>query len=141
MADILPSATEPAGARQPLTALREALMQLHKALLDAEKSDYEANVGTISSSYHFLQLLTSDPWFAWLAPITHLLADVDALLDRKKPVTAAEVQALLQSAKTLLTPTETGEGFSRHYDEALQEHPDVLFAHATTMRVLRAATA
>lgn len=116
-------------------------MQLHKSLLDAEKSDYEANVGTISSSYHFLQLLTSDPWFAWLAPITHLLAEVDALQDNKKPLAAADVKALLQRAKTLLTPTETGEGFSRHYDEALQEHPDVLYAHVTTMRVLRAAAA
>lgn len=141
MAENISPAPESAAARAHLNALREALMLLHKALLDAEKSDYEANVGTISSSYHFLQLLTSDPWFAWLAPITHLLADVDALLDRKKPLLDADVKAFLQQTKTLLTPTETGEGFSRHYDEAVQEHPDVLYAHAATMRVLRAAAA
>jgi hypothetical protein len=34
-------------------------------------------------------------------------------------------------------PTEDGEGFSRHYDEALQRDPDVVFAHATVARLLR----
>jgi hypothetical protein len=30
-----------------------------------------------------------------------------------------------------------GEGFSRHYDEALQRSPDVVFAHAAAARVIR----
>ncbi len=115
-------------------------MQLHKTLLDSERKSYEESFGRTLSAYDFLSLLTSDPWFAWLAPVTHLLADVDALLDAKEPLTVAAVNTLLQQTKTLLTPTETGEGFSRQYDEVLQRDPDVLFAHVTTMKLLRAQT-
>ncbi len=133
-----PPISEPAGLRQQLSQLRETLLQLHKALLEGERISYETSFGRTISSYDFLHLLTTDPWFAWLAPVTHLLADMDALLDAREPLTAAAVNALLAQTKTLLTPTEGGEGFSRHYDEALQRDPDVLFAHVAMMKLLRA---
>ncbi len=117
--------------------LRGALQQLHKALLASERMSYETSFGVTLSPYQFLQLLTNDPWFAWLAPITHLLADVDVRLDEKSPLAPADVQLLSRRTKLLLTPTETGEGFSRQYDEVLQRDPDVLFAHVTMARLLR----
>ena len=54
-----------AAARQPLQELRDALLDLHKTLIDSERTVYETNVGPIKSPHHFLQLLSSDPWFAW----------------------------------------------------------------------------
>lgn len=137
MPDPIPTDTEPAGLRQQLTQLRETLQPLHKSLLDSERLSYETSFGRTLSPYDFLHLLTSDPWFAWLAPVTQLLADIDTLLDGKEPLGAATVAALLRQTKTLLAPTETGEGFSRQYDEVLQRDPDVLFAHVGVMRVLR----
>ena len=137
MADLISSGAEPAGLHQRLAELRAVLQALHKTLLDSERMNYEASFGRTVSGYDFLHLLTSDPWFAWLAPVTHLFADMDALLDAKEPLTAASVDALLQRTKTLLTPTETGEGFARQYDEVLQRDPDVLFAHVTIFKVLR----
>jgi hypothetical protein len=131
------SMTEPAGARERLTALREALSHLHKTLLDSERNSYEASVGKISSPYQFLHLLTNDPWFAWLSPVTQLLAAVDEMLDAPEPLTAAGVENLVARVKNLLVPSAEGEGFSRHYDEALQRNPDVLFAHATTAKLMR----
>ena len=56
----------PAGFHERLARLREALLHLHKALVDSERVSYEQTVGTIPSPNHFLQLLTNDPWFAWL---------------------------------------------------------------------------
>ncbi len=141
MADSISSRAEPAGLRQRLTELRAALQQLHKTLLDSERLSYEASFGRAVSSYDFLHLLTSDPWFAWLAPVTHLFADMDALLDAKEPLAAASVDALMQRTKILLTPAETGEGFARQYDEVLQRDPDVLFAHVTLMKLFRAQAA
>ena len=41
----------------------------------------------------------------------------------------------------MLVPTEGGQGFSQHYDEALQRDPDVVFAHATVAKLLRAQAA
>lgn len=122
---------------QRLGNLREALLQLHKTLLASERLSYETSFGRVLAPYDFLHLLTSDPWFAWLAPVTQLLADMDARSDGKDPLTEATVEKMLQQTKVLLTPTETGEGFSRQYDEVLQRDPDVLFAHVSLMRVMR----
>src|SRR5882672_10935768 len=52
--------------RQPLQELRDALLDLHKVLIDSERAVYETNVGPIKSPHHFFQLVSSDPWFAWL---------------------------------------------------------------------------
>ena len=138
MTDSSPAAAEPVGLRQRLADLSTALQALHKTLLDSERASYEQSFGRTISPYQFLQLLTNDPWFTWLAPVTHLLADVDALLDAKEPLTATVVESLLQKTKLLLTPTETGEGFSRQFDEVLQRDPDVLFAHVALAKLLRA---
>jgi len=131
---------EPAGLRPRLSELREALLLLHKALLESERVSYEATFGKIASPYQFLQLLTSDPWFAWLSPMTKLIAAMDERLDAKDPLTVLDVEGLITQARMMLVATEAGEGFSRHYDEALQRTPDVVLAHATVAKLLRAQT-
>jgi hypothetical protein len=130
---------EPAGIRQRLTELREAMLPLHKALLEFDRIGYEATFGKIQSPYQFLKLVMEDPWFAWLAPMTQLITAMDEMLDAKKePLTVAGVDAVAERIKTLLVATEGGEGFSRHYDEALQRNPDVILAHAAVAKLIRA---
>jgi hypothetical protein len=129
---------EGAGARQRVTAVRGALLNLHKALLESERAGYEKVFGKIGSPYQFLQLAATDPWFAWLRPVTQIIVAMDELLAAREPLTAAGVEALVGRAKTLLIPTVEGEGFSRHYDEALQRDPDVVFAHAAVAGLFRA---
>jgi hypothetical protein len=64
---------------------------------------------------------------------------MDEMLDAKKePLTVAGVDAVAERIKTLLVATEGGEGFSRHYDEALQRNPDVVLAHAAVAKLIRA---
>jgi hypothetical protein len=133
--------SEPDGVRLRLTTVREALLKLHKALLDSERTSYERTFGKINSPYQLLKLVTEDPWFGWLQPVTQLVADVDTALDAKAPLTAAGVEDLFSRARQLLVPTEGGEGFSQHYDEALQRDPDVVFAHAAVAKLLRAPAA
>jgi hypothetical protein len=126
---------EPAGARQRLQTLRSSLLALHKALVDSERIEYEKVIGKIQSPNHFLQLLTSDPWFAWLSPLSQLIVSMDEALDAKEPLTAASVQALVKQAHLLVAPSESGEGFSRHYFEAMQRDPDVVLAHAEVAKL------
>ncbi len=130
---------EPTGIRQRLTELREAMLPLHKALLEFERVGYEATFGKIQSPYQFLKLVMEDPWFAWLTPMTQLITAIDEMLDAKKePLTVAGVDAVVERVKTLLVATEGGEGFLRHYDEALQRNPDVVLAHAAVAQLIRA---
>jgi hypothetical protein len=55
-------------------------------------------------------------------------------------LTVAGVAAVAERVKALLVATEGGEGFSRHYDEALQRNPDVVLAHAAVAKLIRAKT-
>lgn len=128
-------ATESEGIRKRLTDLRHALLNLHKALVDSERVGYEKTMGKIRSPNHFLQLLTDDPWFAWLRPFSQLIVTMDEALDAKEPLTAAKVDALIKQSKLLLVASETSEGFAGHYYQALQRDPDVVLTHAEVVKL------
>ena len=123
--------------RRRLSAVRNALLNLHKALVDAERLTYEKTFGGIKSRNHFLQLLTRDPWFAWLHPLSQLIVSMDEALDEKERLTAEAVEALVKESSVLLVASEGGEGFSRHYFDALQNDPTVVMAHADMTKVVK----
>lgn len=125
--------------RDHLSHLREALLHLHKALVDSERVGYEKNIGTIPSANHFLKLLTDDPWFAWLHPLSLLIVAMDEALDAnvKTPLTAEMVSTLVKQTSELLAASEAGQGFPRHYFDALQRDPDVVMAHAEAAKWFR----
>ncbi len=119
-----------------LNQLSQALLRLHKALLDAERLSYERVHGRIESNGAFLQLILGDSWFAWLRPLSTAMARLDELAESDPATSADEIAALLASVRSLLTPSETGEGFARHYYDALQRAPDVGLAHAQVKTLL-----
>ena len=124
--------------RQELKALRQGLLRLHKMLLDQERRDFERARGQISNSYEFLQLVLKDPWFDWLHRLSELIVQIDETLDThgETPATEADASALIERAKTLLTPAESGSEFQKNYFLALQQSPDVVLLHSELMRVL-----
>ena len=121
---------------QRLAELRHALLNLHKTLVDSERESYEKTIGAIPSQNHFLQLLIRDPWFAWLQPFSQLIVAMDETLEQKEPLTMAGVEALVKQTRLLLVVSETGEGVSRHYFDALQRDPDVVLAHAGVSKLI-----
>ncbi len=116
--------------------LFEALLRLHKALLDDERVSYERVHGRIPSNGAFLQLALNDAWFAWLRPLSQLIARLDELSEAKDPPHREGIPALLGSVQALLIPTEEGEGFGRQYHDALQRNPEVVLAHADVRTLL-----
>ena len=127
--------SEPEGIRQRPSELRLALLKLHKALLDSERVGYEKTMGKIQSPNHFLQLVTNDPWFAWLHPLSQLIVAMDEALDAEEPLTVAKVDALAHQSKSLLVASENNDGFSGHYFEAMQRDPDVVLMHAEVVKL------
>jgi hypothetical protein len=124
----------PSADAQRLSKVRDALLHLHKTLVDSERQRYEKTIGAIQSPNQFLQLLTNDPWFAWLHPLSLLVVSMDEALEEKKPLTTAMVDALINRASQLLVAEEDSNDFPGHYDNALQNDPDVVFAHAEAMK-------
>ena len=124
--------------RDSLKLLRQGLLRLHKTLLDLERRDYERARGRISNSYEFLQLVLKDPWFDWLHRLSELIVQIDETLDTNSdtPATEADASALVERAKTLLAPAETGSEFQKNYFLALQRSPDVVLLHSEIVRLL-----
>jgi hypothetical protein len=122
--------------KERLEEVRQALLNLHKTLVDSERVTYEKTVGAIRSPNQFLQLLTTDPWFAWLQPLSQLIVSMDETLDAKEPLTDKAVVAVVKEANVLLSPSESGEGFAHRYFDALQRDPDVVIAHAEAMKII-----
>ena len=117
--------------------LRRALLRLHKALLDDERVSYERVYGRIASNGEFLQLVLGHAWFAWLRPLSHLVAQLDELVEEDESPGRPDTATLIASVRTLLTPSEEGDGFGRHYYDALQRAPEVGLAHAEVRQFLR----
>ena len=113
-------------ARQRLTALRETLLTLHKALLDSERTAYELVHGHVASPGAFLQLVINDAWFAWLRPVTTLIVQIDEALAAKKP--------LISDTRALLSPSREVNGFWKRYAIAVQRDPGVAVLHAQMER-------
>ena len=123
--------------RDELKQLRQGMLRLHKMLLDLERRGYERARGRIGNSYEFLQLVLKDPWFDWLHRLSELIVQIDETLDtHETPATEADATALIERAKTLLAPAETGTEFQKNYFLALQQSPDVVLLHSEVMKLL-----
>jgi len=122
--------------RARLTAVRHGLLELHKALLDAERERYERTHGKVTAG-KMLQLAFQDPQFAWLRSMSELIVRIDELLDNKEAIDA-DLEDLLTSARALLTPAGQSTAFAREYEAALQRDPHVVVLHARVTRALDA---
>lgn len=133
-----PTAEEQA-LRQPLLALHGALLHLHKILIESERRVYEASVGPIHSPNHFFQLLTGDPYFAWLRSISQLIVAIDETLDSREAITSDNVAAVMRQSVFLLLPAESAGEFGTRYLAALQRDPRVVLAHARVAKRIGSA--
>jgi hypothetical protein len=119
-----------------LGELRHALLPLHKALLEWERTSYERMHGRVSKS-ELLRVIMSDPQFAWLHPVSELIVRIDQTLDSEDPDTVVDVDAIVTQARRLVAPDEAGTPYEQRYHAALQEVPDVVFAHRAVTDVLK----
>jgi hypothetical protein len=125
-------------AEKLLADLRQALMKLHKVLLDWERRGYERIHGR-QSSHDMLQVLLSDSQFAWLRPISQLIVRIDELLSEPTPPMRNDVDAIVAAVRTLTSPNESGNIYERRYDMALQQLPDAVVAHGDVRGLIKTA--
>lgn len=97
-------------------AIRAALREVHRALIAVARADYERENGAIEGPAQLLRLLTDDPFFEWLRPLSRLIVDLDQRNDVPRPA----VEALLRP----------GSAFGQRYTAALQADPHVAGSHA-----------
>jgi hypothetical protein len=119
-----------------IEAARRGLMQVHRALIDAERLRYERVHGRVDGAGRLLHLVINDPAFAWVRPLSSLIVRMDTLLAEEGTLDSDEVDALIEQARRHLRPDAAGSEFARLYDQAIQESPDVVLAHGAALSLL-----
>ena len=123
-----------------LDKLRQALLQLHKALLDAQRIRYERENGRVESRGELLALVLEDASFEWLRVLSALIARLDELaeadkVDDKNGDARAEMRGVIERLRTLVR-FEGNDGFTGPYREIVEAVPDALVAHVQLSRLL-----
>jgi hypothetical protein len=115
-------------------ALRQALLRLHKTLLEMERREYEKEHGGISAGELF-RLVVDDPQFSWLHNLSEFVVRIDELLSSDTVVTTEDASGNISLARKMFAPTETGDGFQKKYFDAIQKDPAVVMEHAELARL------
>ena len=89
----------------------------------------------ITGTGEYLNLVLNDPWFTWLRELSQFIVLIDETLDFADPPKPADAEGLIARARALVTPSNAGAVFARHYDEAMQRDPGIVLAHGAMMQV------
>jgi hypothetical protein len=122
--------------------LRHSLLDLHKALLDAQRIRYEREHGRISTSGEFLGLVLEHPAFAWLRTLSALIARFDEWIEEQAAQFPSEedLPGMLDALRELVRADGTHAAFSKPYREIVDSEPAVLIEHVKLWRLLEAAS-
>ncbi|MEO7360119.1 MAG: hypothetical protein ABI120_07310 [Gemmatimonadaceae bacterium] len=127
-----------ATVRRQLTAARDDLLRVHRALLHVERLRYEKVHGRIANNGLFLQLAIGDPWFDWLRPMGQMVLLIDERMeDKDAPLGVSEADALLSRSRELLRADAQGDAFQRLYFQALQLSPELAVLHGQVSKTHR----
>lgn len=114
--------------------MRRELLELHRALVEAERRDYERVRGR-TTDRAFLQALIGAPELAWLSPLTALIVRLEELLGEDP----AQAKECIAQIRDLLKPDPAASGFQGRYAEAMQRSADVVVAHGKAIGALQRA--
>lgn len=117
-----------------LDELRQALLRLHKTLLEAQRIRYEREHGRVESRGELLDLVLRNTSFEWLRVLSALIARLDELASEDKDM-SAELRAVIDRLRTLVR-FEGNSGFTVPYREIIEAVPDALVAHVQLSRLL-----
>ena len=120
--------------RALLVELRRLLLELHKTLIDWQRTDYERVHGRLQTTQ--LGVLFNDPAFAWLRSMSGLIVRIDETLAAKTPEAETGTGPLVAGARELVAP-EAGTPYAQQYLAALQELPDAVLAHRDLVTLLK----
>lgn len=114
---------------------RNALLKLHKLLLDHERFIHEGIFGPVSAG-QFLRLLLEDEDFAWLRRFSTLIVEIDEIFDQKDGFSEAQVELGLEKMRNLIYLEDGDEEFIIRYRSALQLNPEAAAEHGHLKELL-----
>ena len=114
---------------------RNALLGMHKILVDRERAIYEGINGPMNAG-QFLNVLLEDRDFSWLRKISTLIVEIDEMFAQKDGIDETQVEAHLSKVRQLLTLEDDDEDFGYRYQYSLQQSPEAAAKHGELKKLL-----
>ena len=119
--------------------LAAALRDLHRALTERVRRDYEHEQHCLLSPGEFLHLLISDPRLAWIRPLSELMVDLDVFLQADPSPTEDEAAAVRTEVGRFIAPepreaSESYATFARQYWPYISNDAQIAMAHARAIQ-------
>ena len=125
--------------RSHLADLSLRLREVHESLVGALQVTFEKLHGRIETNGKLFELVLHDPLFAWLRPMSKLIAEVDELVDDPDArVDFPRLDAVRNTIERWTCATGEPDEFADSYRVFLQNEPRVVMAHAALKRELAA---
>ena len=115
--------------RPQLRALSGVLQDVHRSLIDFSLERYVLAYGVVPSRSELLGLLLGDETFAWLGPLSRMIAEIDELAARDVAPTLAEAEEMRARTEALITSSEDPNAFGSRYIALLPSEPRVAMNH------------
>jgi len=122
-----PDSPERARLRAALREISRVLLPLHRSLIESARNDYAFAYDANATPSELIELLQSDPFFAWLRPFTSIIVDIDEMT--RTDFEIDDFDAVVARIEASLA--------EEHYVEMLQRDVDVASGHATLRRILQ----
>ena|SRR5688572_5357099 len=114
---------------------RNRLLDLHKSLVDRERSNYESFNGPVTSG-QFLNLLIEDAEFVWLRKFSTLIVDIDEMFAQRDGFDDKAVSVHLAKMREIVMLEGNDEDFVTRYKIAIQEDRSVAAIQADLNQLL-----
>jgi hypothetical protein len=123
--------------RNAIHDTRAAALEIHAALVETTRRAWERRHGRVAGGMALFKLVTEDPEFAWLAPLTSVISELDAALADPAPESVQRARLLVRALDDLLRADAEGGPFQSRYDRELQASPELAVTVARARRALR----
>ena len=123
-----------------MPSLRQALLELHGELLQAQRFEVERFGGRMSAS-ETLQAAVDDLRFSWIRTVSALISELDEAVGADDYEGQGAVDRVVRQARDVFVPPDPDTAFGARYLRALQDHPGVVLAHRDVVAALESAQA
>ena len=121
--------------------LASALRELHRALVERARRDYEKKHLVTLGPGELLQLLTANDDFAWLRSLSELMVEIDLVGDASPPhqdEIATAIRAAVEHVLAPAHPANTASPFAQRYWSYVHDDPHAAMAHAGVKQAIAA---
>jgi hypothetical protein len=124
--------------RPQLRAVSRAMRDVHRSLIDFSRERYELVHGAVRTRGELLGLLLGDEAFAWLGPLSGLIAEIDDLAARDVAPNEADMEETRALVEALTSSSDDPNAFGSRYIALLASEPRVAMHHGELRAAVQA---